>query len=82
VPSDETVLGVWGLHDTHARVARRESTNLTIRCGPISGNGVQLGAYWIYDNRNVPGYVHGLVDRVLSPIARGHAIARVTLSRF
>jgi hypothetical protein len=80
-PADETILGVWGLHDTGVRIDKRVGSIVTIRSGPISGNGVQLSIYWIYDNRSIPRFVHGLVDRVLVPIHRSQPLARVSLRR-
>jgi hypothetical protein len=81
-PDASLVQGALGVVDTSARVTEAAAEGLTIETGPISGaTGIRVNRVWVYRNTRVVAYVHDLVDRVLVPLHRTRAIARVALAR-
>ena len=81
-PGPETVQGILGVLDTDARAQSHEGRGVDIRSGPISGNtGIVSNGQMVLRNTRLVPYVHRLVDEVLMPLHRSHAIARVSLTR-
>jgi len=86
-PSLETVQGILGTIDTAARVVPHGGgTAVGIRSGSISGStGISSGSkrnpIYVYRNHRFVAYTHRLVEEVLLPLHRSHAIARVAMKR-
>jgi hypothetical protein len=84
-PSLETVQGILATIDTAARVAPcGGGTEVGIRSDLISGaTGISTGGKrnprYVYRNHRFVAYTHRLVDEVLLPLHRSHAIARVSM---
>jgi hypothetical protein len=76
------VQGVFGVIDTGAQVESEQDGTLSIRTGSISGRtGIRVNQMDVYRNTRLVAYVHDLVDKVLLPLHRSHALARVSLTR-
>jgi hypothetical protein len=54
------------------------SSTITIRS---ASKGDMAGSVYVVSNREIPPYVHALVEKVLLPLHRTHPIERVSLSR-
>ena len=86
-PSLETVQGILGTIDTAARVVPYGGgTAVGIRSDLISGStGISTGGkrnpVYVYRNHRFVAYTHRLVDEILLPLHRSHAIARVSMKR-
>jgi hypothetical protein len=80
-PGDDLLLAAWAAHDRGARIHGRSGDTVTVRSSSIASPGQQMRTLTVYRNTKLPAFVHGLVDRVLVPLHRRHALARVSLRR-
>jgi hypothetical protein len=69
-PDAPIVQGLLGLVDTDAKIAAKGG-DIVIRSGVISTQ---------FNNSQIVGYTHRLIDRVLLPLHQSHAIERIVLS--
>lgn len=78
-----TLQGLVGLLDTGARAESRDAARALIRSGPIVDRAwIRINrTYYVHRNTELVRYVHRLVDQVLLPLHRSHAIARVSWAR-
>jgi len=80
-PSEDVVRAVFGVLDTGTRVESRDGAAV-IRSSLLSGRTwIQLEDGPLSRNTKIVAYVHSLVDKVLLPLHRSCAIARVSLTR-
>ena len=86
-PGLDVVQGILGTVDTASRAESTSSRGMRLQTGVISGSmGVSVrsggGAYrTVLNSFRVVGYVHRLVDDVLLPLHRSHALERVSIAR-
>jgi hypothetical protein len=77
-PDLNILRGVVHVHDVTADVVLRDDGVFDIL---VDKDTVSLAGYFPYTVRKIAPYVHGLVEKALMPLHRGHPIARVSLAR-
>jgi len=77
-PDLNILRGVVHVHDVTADVVLRDDGVFEIL---VDKDTVSLAGYFPYTVQKIAPYVHGLVDKALLPLHRGHPIARVSLAR-
>jgi hypothetical protein len=86
-PGVDTVQAIFGTSDTAAKVQHGAGAGTVgVRSDVISGStGISSGSkrnpVYVYRNHRFVAYTHRLVDEVLLPLHRSHAIARVSMGR-